>query len=463
AGGAAAGADAAAPGRDPGDFAAELPRVVRGHGAAVAGVAHRARARALPGSGAPVHAGARALGAGRRRRGDHAWLPVALGLRRPRLGRERGAAAGADLLLSARLGPVRQPVRGAGAARQGPDRGPPGARIQRGARRLPARAAAGDADPRRAVRDRPARARPRPGHPDRRDRRPADLRALPRPGDDPGARRHRRGGPVRRLAAPGRGARGVGHRPGDRELLADAETGRRPHRPASGGGDLRGVRRRHAVRLHRNAAGLAGRRDRQRAAALCVRALHPQPALRRARADHAAAGTGGRRRAGRPRIRRGRRMSEATRQLPLALRYPPDQRLETYVDAPAGVLGQLRALAAGSGEGLYLAGPAGAGKTHLALATCAASEAGGRRAAYLPLKSARGRLRDALEALGEATLVALDGLEAIAGARDDEVALFDFHNRARAAGTGLLYVAQAAPDALPLSLPDLRSRLAQCA
>ncbi|WP_140910075.1 DnaA regulatory inactivator Hda [Cognatiluteimonas lumbrici] len=156
-------------------------------------------------------------------------------------------------------------------------------------------------------------------------------------------------------------------------------------------------------------------------------------------------------------------MSEATRQLPLALRYPPDQRLETYVDAPAGVLGQLRALAAGSGEGLYLAGPAGAGKTHLALATCAASEAGGRRAAYLPLKSARGRLRDALEALDEATLVALDGLEAIAGARDDEVALFDFHNRARAAGTGLLYVAQAAPDALPLSLPDLRSRLAQCA
>lgn len=156
-------------------------------------------------------------------------------------------------------------------------------------------------------------------------------------------------------------------------------------------------------------------------------------------------------------------MSEATRQLPLALRYPPDQRLETYVDAPAGVLDQLRALATGSGEGLYLVGPAGAGKTHLALATCAASEGGGRRAAYLPLKSACGRLRDALEALDEATLVALDGLEAVAGERDDEVALFDFHNRARAAGTGLLYVAQAAPDALPLCLPDLRSRLAQCA
>jgi DnaA family protein len=59
--------------------------------------------------------------------------------------------------------------------------------------------------------------------------------------------------------------------------------------------------------------------------------------------------------------------------------------------------------------------------------------------------------------------VALDGLAAIAGDRDDEVALFDFHNRARAAGTGVLYAAAAAPDALALGLPDLRSRLAQCA
>ena len=156
-------------------------------------------------------------------------------------------------------------------------------------------------------------------------------------------------------------------------------------------------------------------------------------------------------------------MTGTSRQLPLALRYPPDQRLDTYVGAPDGAIAQLRALAAGGGEGLYLAGPAGSGKTHLALATCAAGEAGGQRAAYLPLKSAAGRIGEALHALDQAGLVALDGLEAIAGDRDDEVALFDFHNRARAAGTGLLYVARVAPDALPLVLPDLRSRLAQCA
>ena len=40
--------------------------------------------------------------------------------------------------------------------------------------------------------------------------------------------------------------------------------------------------------------------------------------------------------------------------------------------------------------------------------------------------------------------------------------MFDFHNRARAAGRSVLYLASAAPSALPLVLPDLRSRLGQC-
>ena len=134
-------------------------------------------------------------------------------------------------------------------------------------------------------------------------------------------------------------------------------------------------------------------------------------------------------------------------QLPLALRYPPDQRLDTFVGAPAGVIEQLRALADGrSDDWLYLAGPAGVGKTHLLLATCAAA----------------GRLREALDAREGNDLLALDGLEAIAGHRDDEVALFDAHNRARAAGTRLLYAARANPDVLGLGLPDLRSRLSQC-
>lgn len=150
--------------------------------------------------------------------------------------------------------------------------------------------------------------------------------------------------------------------------------------------------------------------------------------------------------------------------MPLALRYPPDQRFETFVGAPDGAIAQLRALAqTAASDWLYLSGPAGVGKSHLALAACAAAEEAGRCAAYFPLRAAAGRVGEALDALEGNDLIALDGLEAIAGDRDDEIALFDFHNRARPAGVGVLYAAVAAPDALPLTLPDLRSRLSQCA
>lgn len=153
----------------------------------------------------------------------------------------------------------------------------------------------------------------------------------------------------------------------------------------------------------------------------------------------------------------------AAAQLPLALRYPPDQRFETFVGAPPGALEQVRALASGTGAGwLLLQGPAGAGKTHLALAACAHADAYGRRSAFLPLASAAGRLADALGALHEHDLIALDGLEAIAGSREDEVALFHFHNRARDAGRDVLYAAREPVAALGIGLPDLRSRLAAC-
>lgn len=150
-------------------------------------------------------------------------------------------------------------------------------------------------------------------------------------------------------------------------------------------------------------------------------------------------------------------------QLPLALRFPPDQRFDTFVGAPAGALEQLRALASGAGsDWLYLAGPASTGKSHLALAACADAQALGRRVVYLPLASAAGRMEDALSALDDYDLVALDGLDAVAGRREDEQALFDFHNRARDAGTAVLYSARVPAVELPVTLPDLRSRLAQC-
>lgn len=150
-------------------------------------------------------------------------------------------------------------------------------------------------------------------------------------------------------------------------------------------------------------------------------------------------------------------------QLPLALRYPPDQRFETWVDAQPEAAAALRALARDpASTPVYLAGPAGSGKTHLALAACADAQGRGVSCSYVALASVAGHLRAALEGLDAAAWVALDGLEAIAGDDGDELALFDFHNRMRDAGRALLYTAAAAPDALPLRLPDLRSRLSQC-
>lgn len=149
-------------------------------------------------------------------------------------------------------------------------------------------------------------------------------------------------------------------------------------------------------------------------------------------------------------------------QLPLALRTPPDQRLEAF-------LGQAEArdavAAAARGERpdwLYLCGPAGSGKTHLLLAACAEAGARGRRAAYLPLPSFAGRLADALRAQEGAQLACLDGLETVAGHAADEEALFHFHNRSLASGVLLVYAARDLPSALGLALPDLVTRLAQC-
>jgi len=150
-------------------------------------------------------------------------------------------------------------------------------------------------------------------------------------------------------------------------------------------------------------------------------------------------------------------------QLPLELRAPPDQRFDSYIAAPDGLLAQLQALAAGRvSDWLYLSGSAGTGKTHLALSLSAAADEAGRSSAYLPLQAAVGRLREALQALEGRSLVALDGVESIVGQREDEVALFNFHNCARAAGITLMYTARQMPDGLALALPDLRSRLSQC-
>jgi DnaA family protein len=112
---------------------------------------------------------------------------------------------------------------------------------------------------------------------------------------------------------------------------------------------------------------------------------------------------------------------------------------------------------------LYLHGGAGSGRSHLLIATCAAASAHGRSAQYLPLARLGAERASAIRGFGGSDLLAIDDVDAIAGDRDAEHALFDLYNRSRAERGTLLFAARHAPAALGIRLPDLASRLASSA
>lgn len=149
-------------------------------------------------------------------------------------------------------------------------------------------------------------------------------------------------------------------------------------------------------------------------------------------------------------------------QIPLRLRFGSGRRFADFEPPEAEALHAAQRLATGGNERLYLSGPSGSGKTHLLQAACAEAAAHGRVPVYLPLAVLAEQAEAALQAQPAADIVCIDGVDAIAGAPAAELALFALHNRQHDAGGGLLYAGRLAPDALPLALPDLRSRLQHC-
>ncbi|WP_298257286.1 DnaA/Hda family protein [uncultured Litoreibacter sp.] len=97
---------------------------------------------------------------------------------------------------------------------------------------------------------------------------------------------------------------------------------------------------------------------------------------------------------------------------------------------------------------LVLVGPAGAGKTHLAMVW--AQEADAQvvlaQALHEPMALARGAL-------------VVEDLHKIAGDRAQETQLFHLHNLMQEAGHPLLVTSAVAPARLDLVLPDLKSRM----
>ena len=152
-----------------------------------------------------------------------------------------------------------------------------------------------------------------------------------------------------------------------------------------------------------------------------------------------------------------------TTQLPLGLRWPRRQRFEHFhAGANAAALAAVQALAVQpDAPWVYLSGAVGSGKSHLLMAACQAAHEAGRTVQYLPMKNLHEHFM-ALRGVAGSQLIAIDDVDALAGERDAEHALFDLYNRARAEGTALIFTAQTVPAQLNLSLPDLRSRLGAC-
>ncbi|MGN6728287.1 MAG: DnaA regulatory inactivator Hda [Rhodanobacteraceae bacterium] len=154
------------------------------------------------------------------------------------------------------------------------------------------------------------------------------------------------------------------------------------------------------------------------------------------------------------------------RQLPLGLRWPSRQRLDTYLaGANAVALESVRAAVLGhSNAWLFLQGARGSGKTHLLIGACRLALENGRNARYLPLGSLAESRAEAIASFGaeQGELLAIDDVQAIAGDQGAERALFDLYNRARESRAILLFTASASPDQLGVQLPDLVSRLSAC-
>jgi DnaA family protein len=153
------------------------------------------------------------------------------------------------------------------------------------------------------------------------------------------------------------------------------------------------------------------------------------------------------------------------RQLPLGVQLGVSLRFETFQAGANGeAVAALALCAAGeSRPPLWLYGPKGCGKSHLLQAACAHAGSQGFTAAYLPLAAVRAEDPALLEGYEHLRLVALDDLEAVAGAAEWERALFTLYNGLQEQRGCLVLAALQAPAALPFGLPDLASRLAASA
>ena len=108
---------------------------------------------------------------------------------------------------------------------------------------------------------------------------------------------------------------------------------------------------------------------------------------------------------------------------------------------------------------IYLWGQSGCGKTHLLQAACNAVHDRGQRTMYIDCADYDTLEPSLLDGLERLDLVCLDALHRLAGVAHWERAVMGLFEALRQQGKCLLLAALSQPQHLPISLPDLRTRL----
>ncbi|SFF43331.1 regulatory inactivation of DnaA Hda protein [Fontimonas thermophila] len=142
-------------------------------------------------------------------------------------------------------------------------------------------------------------------------------------------------------------------------------------------------------------------------------------------------------------------------QLPLAVQLRDTASFDSYFIGPnTEAVAALRELR----EPILIYGSAGSGRTHLLQAACRLH--GG---AYLPLAALRDIGPAALDGYASPHAVFIDDADCVGMERTWCWALLRLLDRLRSEGRRFALAACATPDRLDLAVPDLRTRLAQCA
>jgi len=110
-------------------------------------------------------------------------------------------------------------------------------------------------------------------------------------------------------------------------------------------------------------------------------------------------------------------------------------------------------------QSVYLWGADSTGKSHLLQGACHEAAKMGWMTAYIPLAQTDGICPAMLDGMENMALVCVDDIDMIAGVNDWETALFHLYNRIRENNAYMFVAANASPGAIPIDMPDLRSRL----